>query len=199
MYPLLLNLKNKNIVVIGGGKVALRKVLGLLEEGGRITVICPVLNEGLKNLVQQQRIQWIDRTFEQTDLADAFIVIAATNERAVNAFVASCCQTHQLVNIVDDPDNSTFHVPAKVAHGNLVIAVSTGGSSPYLAKKIRDEIATIYTVDYAEYLDFLAEVRSHVLALPIDDVQRKAHLRESISEKFRYSKEARKQFLQQLY
>ena len=105
MYPLLLNLKNKNIVVVGGGAVAYRKVLGLLEQGGCITVISPDLNEALKNLVQQQRIQWVDRTFEQTDLADAFIVIAATNERAVNAFVASCCQTHQLVNIVGDVDN----------------------------------------------------------------------------------------------
>ena len=198
MYPVMLNIQNRRAVVVGGGKVAHRKIVDLLAEGAVVTVISPQVTKDIEALIEQKRIQWIARKFVGTDLFGAFLVIAATNCREVNAEVAKYCQSYQLVNIVDDPARSTFHVPAKVQRGDLVLTVSTGGASPLLAKKIRDELAQQYSADYAEYVAFLAEARAQILAQPLLPEERKRLLAQSQHDEYYRSEKARKLFLQQL-
>lgn len=198
MYPVMLNIEKKQAVVVGGGKVAYRKIVGLLAEGAIVLVISPEVTTEIEALVRDRHVQWLARTFEDTDVFGAFLVIAATNCRLVNAQVASCCQSYQLVNIVDDPAASTFHVPAKVQRGELVITVSTGGASPLLAKKIRDDIEVQYPEDYADYLVFLAEARKQILARSLAPKQRKELLRQSQQDAYYHSLEARHLFLRQL-
>ena len=100
-----------------------------------------------------------------------------------------------MVNIIDNPKNSTFHISAKLVRGDFIITVSTDGASPILAKKIRDELAEIYDETYAEYIDFLIKVQKHILALLIRDIQREKYLKESTSERYRFSGKARQIFL----
>ena len=197
MYPVMLNIRNKKVVVVGGGNVASRKIAGLVAEGAVVSVISPKINEAIKALVQQGNVHWVARTFEKVDVEGAFIIIAATDSQSVNAQVASCCLPDQLVNIVDDPKQSTFHVPAKVQRGDLVITVSTGGASPLLAKKIRNELAEHYPADYAEYIAFLAEARQRILAQGLTPDKRKALLEESQQQHYYHSLQARQLFLQQ--
>lgn len=198
MYSVMLNIENKRAVVVGGGNVAYRKIIGLLAEGAIILVISPDVTKEIETLIRQKRVQWTARKFEATDVFGAFIVIAATNCRDVNAHIASCCQSYQLVNIVDDSARSTFHVPAKVQRGELVITVSTGGASPLLAKKIRNDIAVQYPEDYADYIVFLAEARKQILARSLAPQQRKELLAQSQHDEYYHSLEARHIFLQQL-
>lgn len=194
MYPVMLNIRNKKAVVVGGGNVASRKIVGLVAEGSIVSVISPKINEAIYELVQQGIVHWVARTFEVADVEGAFIIIAATNSQSVNAQVASCCQPEQLVNIVDNPKQSTFHVPAKVQRGDLVIAVSTGGASPLLAKKIRNELAEQYPTDYAEYIAFLAMARQRILAQELSPAKRKALLEESQQQHYYHSVQARQLF-----
>lgn len=199
MYPVMLNIRDKKAVVVGGGKVAYRKVKGLLAEGAHVSVVSPAVVEEMVELVEQGQVRLFARTFESGDVADAFLVIAATNCPQVNHFVADCCQPFQLVNIVDDSERSTFHVPAVVQRGNLVLTVSTGGASPLLAKKIRDELAEQYSVDYEAYVIFLAEARQQILAQSFAPEQRKTLLKQSLDEQYFRSVEARQLFLAQLW
>ncbi|MER2108364.1 MAG: NAD(P)-dependent oxidoreductase [Solibacillus sp.] len=198
MYSVMLNIEKKRAVVVGGGTVAYRKIIGLLAEGAIILVISPDVTKEIETLIEQKRVQWTARKFEATDVFGAFLVIAATNCRNVNAQIASCCQSYQLVNIVDDPARSTFHVPAKVQRGELVITVSTGGASPLLAKKIRDDIAVQYPEDYADYIEFLSRARKQILTRSLAPKQRKELIRQSQQDEYYHSLEARHIFLQQL-
>ena len=157
-YPIMLDLTNKAVVVIGGGRIAYRKIVGLLQAGAKITVISPEINPKIEELIIAERITWHKKEFEQDDLDSAFIVIAATDNHLVNNQVALSAGVHQLVNVVDDQSLSNFHVPAKLTRGNLTISVATGGASPTLAKVIRDEFAEVYDDSYEDYLVFLRQV-----------------------------------------
>lgn len=141
-YPIILDIVAKEVLVIGGGRIATRKTLDLLTAGARVTVISPDLHPTLAELEAKHRLAWINKRFEPSDVQlSAFIVIAATNCKACNELVARSAYSHQLVNVVDDAQLGTFHVPAKLTRGKLTITVSTGGSSPALAKQVRDELA----------------------------------------------------------
>ena len=113
-YPIMLNIEDKAVVVVGGGLIAYRKMVGLLEAGAYVTVISPVIHAKIERLFMDNKIAWKDKLFEPDDLDSALIVIAATNSEIVNTFVASSASKNQLINIVDNPMLSTFHVPAKL-------------------------------------------------------------------------------------
>ena len=136
MYPVMLNLKGKRVVIVGGGKVATKKVHKLLEENATIIVVSPTLTDELHTYALNGEIQWVARTFQQEDTRNAFLVIATTNNRKVNQEVKISCSEGQLVNIVDAPEESNFYNTATIERGTLKIAISTEGASPLLAKKI---------------------------------------------------------------
>lgn len=138
-YPVVLRLSGRRCVVVGGGEVARRKVSGLLAAGAKVRVIAPYLHPELQG---NTAIESICRPFLAEDLAGAFLVFAATNDRQVNAGVAAAAwQQGALVNIADDPEGSDFHLPAVLQRGALTVAVSSGGSSPAFAAQLRDHLA----------------------------------------------------------
>ena len=161
-YPIMLNIQDKKVVIVGGGRIAYRKIVNLLHAGARITVISPAVHIKIEKLITENRILWKKKAFEADDLACAFIVIAATNNEKVNAHVASSTGANQLVNVVDNQEISTFHVPAKLTRGDLTISIATSGASPTLAKVIRDELALVYDNSYERYLEFLSQSRAMV-------------------------------------
>ncbi|MGE7624093.1 precorrin-2 dehydrogenase/sirohydrochlorin ferrochelatase family protein [Viridibacillus sp. NPDC096237] len=178
-YPIMLQIKDKRCVVIGGGKVANRKVTSLLVAGANVTVISPVLDEKLREKWQNHLITWHDKFFEASDLQNAFCIIAATNCPSVNAKVKECALPHQLVNIVDEASESNFIVPASLRRGDLTIAVSTAGANPGLAKKVKDDLTHQFDDYYGEYVAFLQKARTDVLA-NVSDVKEKKTLLDAL-------------------
>lgn len=194
MYPVMLQLANQPVVVVGGGNVAERKVVGLLEANAAVTVVSPAVTEALKELAAKEKICWKKKSFSADDLDGAFLVIAATNDRRVNEAVAQAAKPHQLINIADDHERSNFHVPSVVRRGKLTISVSTNGASPTLAKQIRDEIANVYDEEYARYVDFLFACRRYILQHIDDPSIRRPLLKTIATESFRKSGNWEEQF-----
>ncbi|WP_179295523.1 precorrin-2 dehydrogenase/sirohydrochlorin ferrochelatase family protein [Bacillus sp. FJAT-45350] len=180
-YPINLKLKNKKIVVIGGGRVAFRKVKGLLETRANIMIVSPELCNELKNFLTEDNITWIQDIFKEEYLLGATLIFAATSNREVNLKVFHTAEETQLVNMIDD-QKCDFHVPAVMRRGKLAISISTSGASPSLAKKIKDELATIYDENVEEELEFLFEARKKVLRELKLEKHRKLLLKKLIDE-----------------
>jgi precorrin-2 dehydrogenase / sirohydrochlorin ferrochelatase len=193
-YPIMMRLKGKKTVVVGGGKVAERKVKGLLGTGALVSVVSPELTDELLRLARDGDIIWLDRTFSKDDIQDAFLVFAATNDEGVNQFVRSVAKDHQLVMVADDPEDSDFHVPAQVQRGRLSITVSTGGASPILAGKIREQLEQQFDEQYSEYLDFLFSKRQWILKEIKDSSLKKKLLTAIVSEEFLKSEDREEDF-----
>ncbi|MCL6561121.1 MAG: bifunctional precorrin-2 dehydrogenase/sirohydrochlorin ferrochelatase, partial [Firmicutes bacterium] len=165
LYPAFIKLQGERCVVIGGGKVAARKVGSLLECGARVTVISPAVVEEIAAWANAGIIEWVKRCFEKGDTEGAFLVVSATDDREVNNAVALECKAkHILLNVVDQPEFCSFHVPSVIRRGPLAIAVSTGGKSPLLARKIREKLEEAVPPAFGEFLEYLGAVRSKVIA-----------------------------------
>ncbi|WP_027410748.1 NAD(P)-binding protein [Anoxybacteroides tepidamans] len=184
-YPIMLDVANKQAVVIGGGKVAERKIHGLLEARAVVTVVSPEVTDALYQLAKEGELVWKQKTFSADDISSAFIVIAATNNSDVNEAVAQAATPNQLLNVVDAPEKSNFHVPAIVRQGRLTIAVSTGGASPILAKQIRRQMAAMYDEHYGRYVDFLYNCRQYILTHIKDPMKKQKLLQTIATEEFR--------------
>lgn len=173
-YPVYLDLRGRPCLVIGGGTVAERKVQSLLEAGAVVTVVSPTLTSKLLDLSRSGTITHRPKKIEENDLSRAFLVIAATNSPGVNTFAAQACKKKNiLVNVVVPPVESSFIVPSVVERGDLLIAVSTSGASPALARKIRLELEANYGTEYALFLETLADIREQVLEKVPDEQKRK--------------------------
>lgn len=164
-YPIcLIGLEGRNVLVIGGGEVARRKVGSLLETGARVTVISPEVDQDLRDLAQDGEIGLVERPYRAGDLQGAFLtpalVIAATNDPEVNRAVWSeASQMGCLVNVVDDPEHSNFILPAVVKYGQLKISISTGGASPALARRLREKLTAVIGPEYGVLAELMAELR----------------------------------------
>ncbi len=162
-YPIILKVGGKRCVVVGGGKVAERKTKMLLECDASVCVISPHLTPELGDLSQRGRIQVVARDYCTGDLDGALIAIAATDDPKVNEQVSREGQEKGvLINIADDLENSNFIIPSVLQRGDVLIAVSTSGRSPALARKIRTELEQSYGADYASLALLLSEVRSEL-------------------------------------
>lgn len=162
-YPLFINLRGKKCVVIGGGQVALRKVIPLLECGAEVTVVSPGFVPELKRLKGKKAIALAQRSFKPEDLKDAAFVIAATDSKEINQEIAERGKKQgALVNVVDDPEDSDFIVPSFFRRGDLTLAVSTGGASPAFARKIRAWLEESIGEDYGDLLSLVKEVRGEL-------------------------------------
>ncbi len=172
-YPAYLDLRGRSCLIIGGGSVAERKALSLLEAGADITIISPLLSPKLTELSASGKISHRKKKFEEEDLFGAFLVIAAAGFREVNITVARACkERHMLVNVAVPPEESTFIVPSVVERGDLLIAISTSGASPGLSKKVRQELEKIYGPEYGLFLDKLAVIRRRVLNEVVNEQER---------------------------
>ena len=164
LFPVNLNLQNRKCLVIGGGKVAERKVESLLQCEAEILVVSPKITQNLEKLAQQGIINFVNREYKTDDLDGCFMVISATNDQKVNQKVASDCLLRNiLINVVDDPPMCSFTVPSVLRRGSLCIAISTSGKSPTLAKKIREELEITFGPEYEEFLELMGEIRDQVM------------------------------------
>jgi siroheme synthase-like protein len=160
-YPIFLNIQGKRCVVIGGGKVALRKVKMLLDCGANVSVISPKPHPDIAKLSKERAIHLIQRDYEAQDLKGAVIAIVCTDVKEVNRKVADeAKKAGILVNVADDPGPSDFIIPAFFRRGNLTLAVSTSRKSPALARKIRTKLEKTFGEEYASLLSLIGEVRS---------------------------------------
>ncbi|MGM7682305.1 NAD(P)-binding protein [Cytobacillus sp. Hm23] len=174
-FPIIVQLENRNAVVVGGGKVASRKVKHLIDAGANVVVISPNINETMKTYVANRQVVWKEKTFDPSDVDNAFVVIAATDNEIVNRAVADATNCYTLLNVVDQPHLGNFTVPSILRRGKLSISVSTDGASPQLAKKIRDELTNQYDETYSHYLDFLYECR-HIIKNNVKNPREKQEL-----------------------
>lgn len=155
-YPLLVDLQDKAVLVVGGGVVAYRKVQTLLEHGALVHIISPRLVQELEKLVDGEKCVWTEKEYCTGDLKQELLVFCCTEKEEVNALVAQDAKNSlRLVNVVDDPEKCSFIVPSILERGDLTIAVSTGGSSPMVARQIRMELAEIYGEEMSAYLALL--------------------------------------------
>ena len=180
-HPVYLNLNGKKVVVIGGGKIAERKILSLIRAGADITVVSPSVTERILQEKSRAAIRHIPREFRKTDLKGAFLVIAATNSPETNKEVSVSAPA--LINVVDVPSECNFIAPSVVSRGPLSIAISTSGVSPAFAKTIRKELEKLYGPEFADYLKFVKKIRGKVLSEIAKGTKREAFLKSLGSDK----------------
>ncbi len=145
--------------------MAARKVEGLLTAGACVKLISPFLVPELQLLADSGAISCVQRSYQQGDLEGAFLVIAATNENCVNQAVwAEAMQSGCLINVVDDPAHSNFILPAVLHRAEMSLAISTGGASPALARRLRDRLEGIIGPEYGTLTELMAELRPELMA-----------------------------------
>lgn len=165
LYPAFLNLAGRRCVVVGGGAVAERKVRGLLAADADVLVVAPQTAPALAELAARTALRVQRRPYQAGDLDGAFLVVAATDDRTVNAAVVRDARVGGvLVNVVDDPAACDVTVPAVVRRGEVTLAVSTGGRSPGFARYLREELEDWLSDERLALLDLVADVRGELRA-----------------------------------
>ena len=163
--PIFLDIKDKRCVVVGGGEVALRKVTSLLRSGARVALVSPQLSTSLENLRQDGEIDHLAREFQDGDLEGAHLVIAATDDGVVNRQVSELAKARRIpVNVVDQPALCSFLMPSVIDRSPVIIAVSTGGSSPVLARLIRTRLESLIPAAYGRLAELANRFRDKVKA-----------------------------------
>ncbi|MCP4075454.1 MAG: uroporphyrinogen-III C-methyltransferase [Gammaproteobacteria bacterium] len=161
--PIFYELKEKVCTIVGAGGIASRKADLLLMAGAQVTVISPVLGDEMSRFNEAGKIQWIDRPFQDGDLTDSFLVIAATSEKPVNEQVAAEALELKIpCNVVDNPDMCSFIMPSIINRDPVQIAVSTGGASPVLARLIRTNLESCTPSAYGKLATLVDHYRNDV-------------------------------------
>ena len=161
--PLFAKVSNKPILLVGGGEVALRKARLLLEAGARLTVVAPQLHEELQELADAGVLHYLNDEFSVEQLAEQRLVIAATDDEAVNAAVAAAADAAGLwVNVVDDPARSSFIFPSIIDRSPIMVAVSSGGAAPVLARLLRERLEALLPSHLGALARLSGELRSKV-------------------------------------
>jgi siroheme synthase-like protein len=159
-YPVYLELRDQPCIVVGGGKLAEEKVLGLLAVHAKVTVISAKITAHLQQLVDENQISYIPRTYQHGDLVDAFMVICATDNSETNRQVwDEASAAHKLVNVVDDTPHCNFIAPAILRNGDLTIAISTSGKAPALAVRLKERLQKELGHEYAHFLELAGHLR----------------------------------------
>jgi siroheme synthase-like protein len=177
-YMACLDLEGRRCLVVGGGSVGLEKAAGLLAAGALVTVVSPELHPDL------QGVDWKPRRYRKSDLKGAFLVIAATSDRAVNERVHRDAEERgMLCNVADVPDLCNFILPAVHREGPIAIAVSTGGASPALAKRLRSQIAELVGPEHADLAEELRSLRPEVKERFATYEERRDYFEELVTER----------------
>lgn len=178
LFPMFLKLEERPCVVVGAGKIGEAKVRSLLMARARVHVVAPRVTPPISAWARTGILVWSPREFQSDDLASAFLVVAATSSVEVNdSIFREARRRNVLCNVVDDPDRSDFYYPAVVRRGDLQIAISTSGSSPALAQRLRRDFEKQLAPVYAGWVDRLRRLRKQLFARPLDPERRRALLR----------------------
>ena len=166
-YPVFLNLEGKPCLVVGTGQVGARKVASLLDAGAEVLALDLEPPSGkMAELLGRPALVHEVRPFAESDLDGRFLVIASTSSEEINQRISDLCETRGIpCNIVDQPDKCSFIVPAMFTQGDLTLAISTGGFSPALARKIREDLVDYFGKEYGEFLAIMGRLRPLVLEL----------------------------------
>jgi precorrin-2 dehydrogenase / sirohydrochlorin ferrochelatase len=164
-YPVNLDIKKKNCLVVGGGSVGTRKVKTLLGCGAKVTLVSPFATEKLEKMAENHKITWHKRSYEASDLDNAFLVIGATDDEALNTQISHDAEKqNKLCNIADRPEVCNFILPAIVQKDDLIIAISTSGQSPAFAKKLKKELEKQFGDEYIVFLKMMGAIRKKLLS-----------------------------------
>lgn len=167
LYPVNLRISERKCLVVGGGNVALRKILSLIGCSAKVTVISPEVVDAIGELAESGDITLHLRGYRPGDLAGVFLVFAATDNQDVQAAIGrEAAERNILLNSADDPNRCDFQVPAKVRRGELLVTVSTGGASPALSKLIREQLEEQFNDDYGRVIALFAKIREIVVPGP---------------------------------
>ena len=172
--PMILDLTGRRCVLVGGGRVAERKIRALLPSGAELRVVAPEATARIRSLARHRRLTWKRASYGPSSLRGAGLVFAATSDEATNRRVARDARRLGLfVNVADDPALCTLVMPAILRRGDLLVAVSTSGLSPALARSLRDELSARIGPEYGEYLRMVGFIRRR-LRRDVDDPRDRA-------------------------
>jgi glutamyl-tRNA reductase len=160
LFPMFIKLKDRKTLVVGGGGVGTRKAVSLLESGADVTVVSPEITDELRALIDGGRVRYVEGKFKEKLLDDVFICISAVGDDETDREIeARCRERGILVNVVDVPERCDFYFPSVVSRGDLTIAISSGGVSPAMAKKIRQDMEEIYGPEYEGVIRLMGSIR----------------------------------------
>ncbi|BEE11173.1 siroheme synthase CysG [Aeromonas dhakensis] len=163
--PIFCRLDNKPVLLVGGGEVAQRKARLLLDAGAQLTVVAPELDPELAELAANGSIEWLAGEFAPAQLAGKWLVVAATDRREVNALVyQSANQARIFANVVDDPKRSSFIMPSIIDRSPLMVAISSGGKAPVLARLLREKLEALLPQHLGAVAAFAGSLRERVKA-----------------------------------
>ena len=163
-FPIFINLNKFPCLIVGGGKVAYRKVQSLLDFKANITVISPKFCKPLIELAKANKIKIINKSYSKENIKNFKIVVCATNNENINKTVYSdCVKEDILINVVDKPLLCDFIMPANVKRGDLTISVSSQGKAPFYVKVIKKKLEAIISPKYGEIIQLASKFRNHIL------------------------------------
>ncbi|MFH1549268.1 MAG: bifunctional precorrin-2 dehydrogenase/sirohydrochlorin ferrochelatase [Planctomycetota bacterium] len=175
-FPVSLKLEGRRCLVVGGGRVALRKARALLDAGAEVVAVAPRFDAAFRKL--KGKVRLLRKRYTGADIRGCAFVVAATSDARVNARVSRDARRRRIpVNVVDVPDLSDVIIPSTLRRGGFTISVSTGGSSPLLAQKVRRELEKYFPKAYSGYVSLLGELRKGVFARPISAAEKRRALR----------------------
>lgn len=164
-YPVMLDVARLRVLVVGGGAVAARKVASLVDAGGAPVIVAPEVSEELRAVADAHELTWFPRAYRSVDVEGFHLVFAATNSAEVNAAVADDARrAGSLVSRADEGGESDFQVPSHLRREQVVVAISTGGASPLLARRIGERLDDVVTAGLGRAAGRLAEARADVQA-----------------------------------
>ncbi len=174
LFPIFSDIKGRCVLVVGGGAVATRKAQALLEAGAAVSVGAPTLTPELARLAQGQTITHLQGEFDADWLKDAWLIIAATDDRTVNTRVyEAACARRQFCNVVDDPALSSFQVPSIVDRSPLIVAISSSGLAPVLARRLRERLESLFDHSLGALAELAARYRPAIRAARADLKERR--------------------------
>ena len=172
-YPVFMNIQNKNCLVVGGGRVGLRKAATLEKCRANVTLVSNIFPKN-NTILKRTSIVFKDKEYEEEDVKGMFFVFAATDNSELNQEIKNdAARRDILCNIADSPGKSDFILPSIVDRGDLAIAVSTSGSSPAMAKRIREDLEQLFGFEYAHFLSLMAGIRKKLLQSEHDPEEHK--------------------------
>ncbi|MFJ9290080.1 precorrin-2 dehydrogenase [Bacillus halotolerans] len=159
MLPLHISLQKKKVVIAGGGNIALRRLKTVLSEGADITLVSPVAEPEIRQMADNRQIKWLSRKIEKEDYLDAFLIIGATDDAAVNKEIAQNASPSQLVNCASDAELGNVYMPKIVKRGHVTVSVSTNGASPKHTKELAEKVDVLIDGDFVSEVDRLYQIR----------------------------------------
>lgn len=184
-YPINLNLYQKKVLVVGGGKVAYRKIKRLVKCGSIVKIVCPDMIVELKDFINNEKnqIEYFQRKFLAEDLNNIFLAVAATDDSKTNKNIGKLAQKKEiLVNVVDNFELSDFTLPAVVDREELMITISTGGSLPALSSRLCKELEEMFGPEFEDYLKYIKKIRP-LIVNKIDDYDKRKKIFYRLAEK----------------